>query len=45
MLSYNTMMLRPSDPLALSAGTPARLVLAALLLALLWAAVFWARAA
>ena len=45
MLFCNTMMLRPSDPLALSAGTPARLVLAALLLALLWAAVFWARAA
>ncbi|WP_419896527.1 hypothetical protein [Roseomonas sp. USHLN139] len=31
-----------ADPLALSAGTPARLALAALLLALLWGGVAWA---
>ncbi|WP_278247596.1 hypothetical protein [Teichococcus deserti] len=34
-----------ADPLALSAGTPARLALAALLLALLWGGVAWALAA
>ncbi|WP_272874751.1 hypothetical protein [Roseomonas marmotae] len=32
----------PQDPLALAAGTGARLVLAMLLLALLWGGVFWA---
>ncbi len=47
MLSRNSMSLSPllADPLALSAGTPARLVLAALLLALLWGGVAWALAA
>jgi hypothetical protein len=34
-----------SDPLALSAGTPARLALAFGLLGLLWLAVAWALAA
>lgn len=37
--------LRNSDPLALSAGAGARLLLAAGVLALLWAAVGWALAA
>ena len=45
MLFCNTMTLRLSDPLALSAGAAARLMLAAVLLALLWGAVLWARAA
>ncbi|WP_160936582.1 hypothetical protein [Teichococcus coralli] len=45
MLFYNIMTPRLNDPLALHAGTPARLALAALLLALLWTAVLWARAA
>ena len=45
MLFYNTMIPWLSDPLALSAGAPARLLLAAVVLVLLWAAVFWARAA
>lgn len=31
-----------TDPLALAAGTGARLLLAALLLALLWGGVLWA---
>jgi hypothetical protein len=35
---------RLSDPLALSAGAAPRLLLAAGVLALLWAAVAWARA-
>ncbi|WP_372623863.1 hypothetical protein [Falsiroseomonas sp.] len=35
--------LLPSDPLALSAGAALRLLLAAGVLALLWAAVAWAR--
>ncbi|HEV7267040.1 MAG TPA: hypothetical protein VGN83_19320 [Falsiroseomonas sp.] len=34
--------LLPSDPLALSAGASPRLLLAAGVLALLWAAVAWA---
>jgi hypothetical protein len=34
-----------SDPLALSAGTGARLLLAAALLAVLWGGVLWALAA
>lgn len=34
--------LRPADPLALSSGAGARLVLAAALLALVWAGVAWA---
>jgi len=39
------MALIPSNPLALSAGTPARLTLAFALLGLLWLAVAWALAA
>jgi hypothetical protein len=36
-------MFRPlPDPLSLAAGTPARLALAGVLSALLWAAAFWA---
>lgn len=34
--------LRPADPLALSSGGGARLVLAAGVLALVWAGVVWA---
>jgi hypothetical protein len=34
-----------TDPLSLAAGLAARLLLVALLLALLWGAVFWAMAA
>lgn len=33
---------RPADPLALSSGAGARLVLAAVVLALVWAGVAWA---
>jgi len=35
-------MVRISDPLSLGAGAGARLVLAAILSALLWAAAVWA---
>ena len=45
MLSSNTMAFSWTDPLALSAGTGARLVLAAAVAAVLWAAVLWAMAA
>jgi hypothetical protein len=44
MLRYTVTMRRflPSDPLELSAGSGTRLVLAAGVLAVLWAAVAWA---
>lgn len=45
MLCRNAMSFRFSDPLALSAGAGARLVLSLLLLALLWGGVAWARLA
>lgn len=45
MLSHNMMSFPMPDPLALSAGAPARLLLAALVAAGLWAAVAWALAA
>jgi hypothetical protein len=39
------MALRLTDPLALSSGAPARLVLAGAVAGVLWAAVAWAMAA
>ncbi len=45
MLSHNMMSWSFPDPLALSAGAAARLLLAALVAAGLWAAVAWALAA
>jgi len=44
LLCYITMAFFPSDPLALAAGTPARLGLVAAVLVLLWGAVAWALA-
>ena len=45
MLYHNTMLTRPTDPLALSSGAGSRLALAAALSAGLWAAVAWALSA
>jgi hypothetical protein len=42
MLYDNAMLWRPADPLALSSGAGARLALAALVAAGLWAGVAWA---
>jgi hypothetical protein len=45
MLHHNRMSYRLSDPLALSSGAALRLVLAAGVAVVLWAAVAWAMAA
>lgn len=45
MLCNNIMPWTPTDPLALSAGAGARLILAGAVAAMLWAAVAWAMAA
>ncbi|WP_277755245.1 hypothetical protein [Teichococcus oryzae] len=42
---HDRLSLLLADPLALSAGAGARLMLAALLLAVLWGGVLWALAA
>ena len=45
MLSHNIMSWPLTDPLALSSGAAARLLLAGVVLAGLWGAVAWAMAA
>lgn len=45
MLCYNAMIWPLENPLSLAAGVPSRLCLVAVLLAVLWAGVFWAMSA
>ena len=45
MICYNAMVPLPENPLSLSAGVASRLVLVAVILAVLWGAVAWAMSA